>query len=53
MQRMLFTSVDGIITDQLSTLKEVVKENNDHPSYATRLSIYSSQLAGFNGDVEN
>ncbi|WP_208422887.1 glycerophosphoryl diester phosphodiesterase membrane domain-containing protein [Latilactobacillus fragifolii] len=53
MQRMLFTSVDGIITDQLATLKEVVKENNDHPSYATRLSIYANQLAGFNGDAEN
>ncbi|WP_436668090.1 glycerophosphodiester phosphodiesterase [Latilactobacillus sakei] len=53
MQRFLLTEVDGIITDNLSDLKAVVAENNDHPSYATRLLIYSSQLAGFSGESEN
>ena len=53
MQRLLLTEVDGIITDNLSDLKDVVAENNDHPSYATRLLIYSSQLAGFSGESEN
>ncbi|MEJ1329605.1 glycerophosphodiester phosphodiesterase [Latilactobacillus sakei] len=53
MQRLLLTEVDGIITDNLSDLKDVVAENNDHPSYATRLLIYSSQLVGFSGESEN
>ncbi|MDK1727875.1 glycerophosphodiester phosphodiesterase [Dellaglioa algida] len=53
MQNMMFMDVDGIITDQLSTLKDVVKANNDHPSYANRLSLFSNQLSGFDVTVEN
>ncbi|MCZ2491277.1 glycerophosphodiester phosphodiesterase [Dellaglioa carnosa] len=53
MQNMMFMNVDGIITDDLSTLKDVVKANNDHPSYANRLSLFSNQLTGFNVTVEN
>ena len=53
MQDMMFMNVDGIITDDLSTLKDVVKANNDHPSYANRLSLFSNQLTGFDVTVEN
>lgn len=53
MQTMMFMNVDGIITDDLSTLKDVVKANNDHPSYANRLSLFSNQLSGFDITAEN
>ncbi|MHC9533534.1 glycerophosphoryl diester phosphodiesterase membrane domain-containing protein [Dellaglioa sp. BT-FLS60] len=53
MQSMLFMGVDGIITDDLSTLKQVVQSNNDHPSFASKLSLFSNQLSGFSTADEN
>lgn len=38
MQQMVFLNTDGIITDNLTTLKEVLKDQNDNPSYAKRMS---------------
>lgn len=53
MQNMLFMNVDGIITDDFSTLKQVVQANNDHPSYASKLSIFSNRLTGISITVDN
>ncbi|WP_288530780.1 glycerophosphodiester phosphodiesterase [uncultured Secundilactobacillus sp.] len=44
MQSMIFLNVDGIITDNLGDLQETIKENFDHPTYASRLLIYAMQL---------
>lgn len=48
MQSMLFNNVDGIITDQLGTLKQTVNDNLNHPSYATRLLDYVIDLPSTN-----
>ncbi|WP_191983424.1 glycerophosphoryl diester phosphodiesterase membrane domain-containing protein [Lacticaseibacillus chiayiensis] len=40
MQKMAFMDADGIITDQLGTLKAKLREINDHPSYAEQLLNY-------------
>lgn len=53
MQNMLFMNVDGIITDNFSTLKQVVQDNNDHPSYASKLSIFSNRLTGISITVDD
>ncbi|WP_282801708.1 glycerophosphodiester phosphodiesterase [Secundilactobacillus kimchicus] len=53
MQSMIFLNVDGIITDNLSDLQETIKENFDHPSYASRLLIYASQLENDNSEQGN
>ncbi|KRL57900.1 hypothetical protein FC70_GL000373 [Paucilactobacillus oligofermentans DSM 15707 = LMG 22743] len=53
MQRLLFLNVDGIITDDTSTLQEVITDNKDHPSYANQLMIYTNQLNGISGTAQN
>lgn len=53
MQRLLFLNVDGIITDDTSTLQKVIKDNKDHPSYANQLMIYTNQLNGVSGTTQN
>lgn len=45
MDNMIFLDVDGIITDNLETLKAVIKNFEDDPSYADRLLLYFDQLA--------
>ncbi|MDE3315488.1 glycerophosphoryl diester phosphodiesterase membrane domain-containing protein [Lacticaseibacillus zeae] len=40
MQKMTFMDADGIITDQLGTLKATLREMNDHPTYADQLLDY-------------
>ncbi|PFG79598.1 glycerophosphodiester phosphodiesterase [Lactococcus lactis] len=37
MREQMFNGVDGIITDNLDTLKEVIAEDNNNPSYAQRI----------------
>ncbi|WP_225048643.1 glycerophosphoryl diester phosphodiesterase membrane domain-containing protein [Lacticaseibacillus kribbianus] len=44
MAQMLFSDVDGIITDNLSDLKRVIAEQSDHPSYAQRLRLFATAL---------
>ncbi|WP_265456542.1 glycerophosphodiester phosphodiesterase [Enterococcus sp. HY326] len=53
MESMLFLGVDGMITDDLTTLKQVVKDNLDEPSYATRILSYLNQLNPNNSHPEN
>ena len=47
MNKMLFYEVDGIITDNLAQLKTTIKENNDQPSYADRLRLFTTTLDDF------
>ncbi|WP_412989301.1 glycerophosphoryl diester phosphodiesterase membrane domain-containing protein [Pediococcus siamensis] len=44
MTKMFFLNVDGVVTDKLTLLKQTIKSNFDHPSYASRLLIYSNEL---------
>lgn len=44
MQKMMFADVDGIITDNLSELKETIKETNDKPSYADQILNFTVNL---------
>ncbi|WP_379862700.1 glycerophosphodiester phosphodiesterase family protein [Lactococcus lactis] len=37
MREQMFNGVDGIITDNLDDLKEVIAEDDDNPSYAQRI----------------
>ncbi|WP_416353593.1 glycerophosphoryl diester phosphodiesterase membrane domain-containing protein [Agrilactobacillus fermenti] len=56
MTRMLFLNVDGIITDNLHTLKATIKTDTRHPSYAQLLLIYINELQVVNdptGTPEN
>lgn len=43
MEKMIFLGADGIITDNLSTLQTVIKENIEEPSYATQILNYMNQ----------
>lgn len=47
--RMLFYEVDGIITDNLHQLQTTIRRNNDHPSYADRLRLFTTTLDDFSG----
>lgn len=51
MTQMVFEDVDGIITDNLSELKQVIAEQNDHPSYAQRLEVFATTLSDFGRPV--
>ncbi|WP_461226263.1 glycerophosphoryl diester phosphodiesterase membrane domain-containing protein [Lacticaseibacillus suihuaensis] len=51
MAQMLFEDVDGIITDNLSDLKQVIAEQSDHPSYAQRLRLFATTLEDFGDPV--
>ncbi|WP_179394073.1 glycerophosphoryl diester phosphodiesterase membrane domain-containing protein [Lacticaseibacillus absianus] len=51
MAAMVFADVDGIITDDLSTLKQVLAAQSDHPSYAQRLRIFAQTLSGLGEPV--
>ncbi|MDT2848273.1 glycerophosphodiester phosphodiesterase [Vagococcus carniphilus] len=44
MNKMMFMDVDGIITDELSLLKQEIKEFRDSPNYADRIMYYISVL---------
>lgn len=44
MDNLFFMDVDGIITDDLSTLKDEIKTYQNSPSYADRLLLYVTQL---------
>jgi len=41
MQEMLFTDVDGIITDNLADLKTTIKDMNEHPTYADQIMNFT------------
>lgn len=45
MQKMTFMDADGIITDQLATLKTTLRQMNDHPSYADQLLNYMTSFS--------
>lgn len=45
MAGMLFSGVDGIITDNLHELKSVIAEQANHPTYAQRLELFSTSLS--------
>lgn len=51
MEEMMYIGADGIITDDLGELQSTIKQQEDHPSYAARLRIYSNQYnwGGLNG----
>ena len=49
--RMLFYQVDGIITDNLHALQTTIRRNNNHPSYATRLRLFTTTLDDFGGSA--
>lgn len=51
MTQMVFADVDGIITDNLTQLKQVIAEQNDHPSYAQRLEVFATTLNDFGRPV--
>ncbi|WP_164509945.1 glycerophosphoryl diester phosphodiesterase membrane domain-containing protein [Lacticaseibacillus porcinae] len=51
MTQMVFADVDGIITDNLTELKQVIAEQNDHPSYAQRLEVFATTLSDFGRPV--
>ena len=51
MTQMVFADVDGIITDNLTQLKQVIAEQNDHPSYAQRLEVFATTLSDFGRPV--
>lgn len=51
MAQMLFEDVDGIITDNLSELKQVIAEQSNHPSYAQRLRLFATTLDDFGDPV--
>ncbi|WDF82427.1 glycerophosphodiester phosphodiesterase [Lacticaseibacillus pabuli] len=54
MEQMMFAQADGIITDRLGLLKKTISENNDHPSYAQRLRLFSDTFdKDDTGTVEN
>lgn len=40
MQRMMYLNVDGIITDDMSAMREIMREQTRHPTYAQRLNDY-------------
>lgn len=40
MRRMMSYHVDGLITDELTTLKEEIKEEQENPTYAQRIQDY-------------
>ncbi|MFC6323813.1 glycerophosphoryl diester phosphodiesterase membrane domain-containing protein [Companilactobacillus baiquanensis] len=44
MDQMIFLDVDGIITDNLSDLKQEIKNNFDEASYSTRIFNYVVQM---------
>ncbi|WP_413627879.1 glycerophosphodiester phosphodiesterase [Fructilactobacillus vespulae] len=46
MNQMIFLNVDGIITDNLSDLKQTINENFKNPSYADRFVNYANNLQG-------
>lgn len=48
MDSLFFMDVDGIITDDLSTLNAEIRSFKDSPSYADRLLLYVTQLASWN-----
>ncbi|GAF39517.1 glycerophosphodiester phosphodiesterase [Agrilactobacillus composti DSM 18527 = JCM 14202] len=53
MQKMLFLNVDGIISDDVTTLQQVIKANLDHPSYAKQILQFNSNLPSFGSAPEN
>ncbi len=44
MDKMMFLDVDGIITDELTLLKQEIKEFQDSPNYANRIMNYISVI---------
>ncbi|MCI1985053.1 MAG: glycerophosphodiester phosphodiesterase [Lactobacillus sp.] len=51
MINMVFAEVDGIITDNLTTLQSVIAEQTNHPTYAQRLRMFAGTLDGFGQPV--
>ncbi|MBV7391450.1 glycerophosphoryl diester phosphodiesterase membrane domain-containing protein [Enterococcus alishanensis] len=49
MDRMMFMGADGIITDNITLLKEQIKNFQDNPSYAKRIELYINRLPSFDG----
>ncbi len=40
MRRLLFLSVDGIITDNIEELNKIIDDYGEHPKYADRIAMY-------------
>lgn len=45
--RMLFMGVDGIISDDMSLVRQEIKKFQDNPSYAQRIQMYIDRIPSF------
>jgi len=43
--QMMFLGVNGVITNNLSTIQQEIKDNTDHPSYANLLLTFMNDLS--------
>lgn len=48
METVMFLGVDGVVTDNLATLKQTLEEQQNHPSYAQRLRMFATILDATN-----
>jgi glycerophosphoryl diester phosphodiesterase len=48
METVMFMGVDGVVTDNLATLKQTLEEQQNHPSYAQRLRMFATILDATN-----
>lgn len=49
MRRMMSYHVNGVITDELTTLKDAIKEEQDNPSYAQKIQDYIVTMPNVSG----
>ncbi|KRN01831.1 glycerophosphoryl diester phosphodiesterase [Levilactobacillus senmaizukei DSM 21775 = NBRC 103853] len=45
LDQMMFMGVNGVITNNLSTIQQEIKDNTDHPSYANLLLAFMNDLS--------
>lgn len=53
MRRMMSYNVDGVITDELTLLKQEIKEQQEHPTYAQRIQDYIITMPSISSGTTN